>query len=324
LSPEDWATVASAAVAAALFLTVAPARAQAPAATPSIVALEMDGCPAIPPAAVRRALEVEAGVRLQERSAPTGTAHDATATGTLVVRCDADRAFLTVEGTTGGRLERQLALGELANDTAPRLLALAALELLAAQDPALRRKLADAEVTVAPTQVPPASRTTVRAGAVYRTFSAPSGVGAWGGQVSVSRAIGTRLGVTGGLEVSGARRPTPLGESTAVLASGSAAAHWRTGGEHFGVRVEGGARGGLVRLSGAAGGPAVAAATVVRPWAGPFAAAHLLVERGDVSVDLAVETGVAVVSATGLVNDMAALEVRGVWLALSLSLGLRL
>ena len=181
MSPEDWAAVASAAVAAALFVTAAPARAQAPGAAP-IVALEMDGCPAIPPAAVRRALEVEAGVRLQERSASTAPAHDATATGTLVVRCDADRAFLAVEGTAGGRLERQLALSELAGDTAPRLLALAALELLAAQDPALRQKLADAEVTVAAPHVPTASRTTVRAGAVYRMFSAPSGVGAWGGR----------------------------------------------------------------------------------------------------------------------------------------------
>jgi hypothetical protein len=316
--------------AAALLTIAAPARAQVPDAAP-IVALDMEGCAAIPPAAVRRALEVEAGVRLQDppAAAPLPAPAAATAaTSTLVVRCDADRALLAVQTTAGGRLERQLALDQLAGDTAPRLVALAALELLASLDPALRRKLAAADVAItappAPAPPPTPRRTTVGVGAVHRSFSAPSGAGAWGGQLAVARAIGRRLGVAGGLELAVARRPTPLGDATALLASGSIAAGWRAGGERVGVRFESGARGGVARLSGAANNPDVAAVTVVRPWAGPFAAAHVLVGRNAVCVDLGVEAGAAVVAATGLANDTPAVEVRGAWLALSLSLALRL
>jgi hypothetical protein len=283
----------------------------------------MDSCPGIPHAAVRRALEVEIGARLEGSPAATGRPSGAPPVGRLIVRCDADHAALAAEKTAGGRLERKLALQDLSGDTGPRVVALAALELLATLDPELRRRLSEADSLLATPDGPPRPRLGLRAGAVYRTFSAPSGIAAWGGQLALDRALGTRLGVAGGIEVSVGRRSTPSGGATALLASGSFAAGWRAGGQRISVRVEGGARGGLVRLSGSAGTPDVETQTVVRPWAGPFGAAHLLLGHRQVCLGLAVEGGLAAVAATGLANDAPALQARGAWIAVSLSAGLQ-
>ena len=159
------------------------------------------------------------------------------------------------------------------------------------------------------------------AGAVYRTFSAPSGVGAWGGQVSFSSAIGARLGVTGGLEVSGARRPTPLGESTALLASGSAAGHWRAGDDTSACASR--AARAVAWSDSRAPRPVRQSRRDRRAPVGRALRRRSSARGRATLMDLGVETGVAVVSATGLANDMAALEVSGAWLALSLSLGLQ-
>lgn len=311
-------------IAAVLLALGRPVAAQSPEAIVTTVAVESNDCPSLSAAAVHRALEVETGGQVKSHPGAPEPVPRVAPVGRLRVGCFGDRVLLSVATSAGGRLERELAASELAGDTGPRLIALAGLELLATLDPDLRRRLSESDTSAAaPRPRAQAPHIHVTAGLVHRRFSAASGVRAWGGEISYDRRFTPRLGLAGGLELSGARRSTSSGDTTVLLFSGRVAAALRAGGDSAAVRLEAGVRAGLARLSGSAGGPDVVALTVVRPWAGPFAGVHLLSGLRFLAVDLGVEAGAALVAASGLVNERPVLEVRGVWLAMSVGLGLR-
>ena len=253
---------------------------------------------------------------------------------TLNVRCDAHRARVVArDSRTAVTLERTLT--DMPDATAPRLLALVAVELLTTFDPALRRRLEAAQRPSKPSSPPPSlvappsppgdRRLSLTAGWVYRTFLTSGGVEAWGGVLDGRRASqGGRWSVGLGVEVAGDARSTSIGEASALLASLRASAGGRVplAGDRLVLSLDAGGRAGIVRLSGHAASN-VLASTVVRPWAGPVATVRALVGVSWFCAEIAAEAGWAAVSASGRVNAGAALATSGPWLAISLGLGSR-
>jgi len=306
-----------------------PERASAP---PRV---ETTGCPPSWERELRQAIAVEIGATSgDEDGGPTPGAPRAEASpSTLSFRCGGDRVFVAAGGpASGAHLDRTLSLDDLPSATAPRVVALAAVELLAALDPALRRQLRAqaAASAVRPRQPAPAAaedrRLSLSASGVYRAFVAPAGLHAWGGALDGRRASaggGWSLGF--GLEVASGERSASLGQTSALLASAraTAGARGRPGAGPLALSFEVGARGGVARLAGRSGDSDVLASTVVRPWAGPVAVVAAQLGVGWFCTELATEAGWAAVSATGLVNDGSALAASGPWIALSLGVGIR-
>jgi hypothetical protein len=290
--------------------------------------LALDHCPARWEPEIRRALEVEIGDQLvaATRTAAAAERGAGFTASQLVVSCDGTRALVAAKNpTTDRRLERAFAPEDLRDATAPRIVALAGLELLATLDPQLRRSPAEAERPVDIDLAPVGPRLRVFAGGVYRTFAiAASGVRTWGAELGASRFVGERLTVSGDVDVGRGGRTVNLGEMTASLGSGSLA-----GGVHFGGGglqglLQVGARGGVARLTGRSSESDVVGYAVTRSWAGPFVATRALVDYRRLCFDASFESGVTVIGANGLVNDLPALVARGVWLAVSVGVGFRL
>jgi hypothetical protein len=302
------------------------------------IRMNVESCPPAWDTEIRLTLAVELG---DERlaSAPTGeppatpdSARAGAAGYTLNVRCDEQRARVVArDSKTAVTLERTLT--DLPDATAPRLLALVAVELLTTFDPALRRRLeAPAKLTrpspaaepPAPPAPPPARRLSLTAGWVYRTFLTTGGVQAWGGTLDGRRASQDGRWSAGvGVEIARDARSTSIGQTSALLASLRASAGMRVplAGDRFALSLDLGARGGIVRLSGNADIPNVDASTVVRPWAGPAATLRAQTGTSWFYAEISAEAGWAAVSASGRVNAEAALAASGPWLALSLGLG---
>ena len=310
------------------------ARQPRPAGAVGSVTLTLDQCPARWEWEIGRALEDEIGDRLAAATDPTPTAATGAATeaafaakqvtNQLIVNCDGTRAAVVAKNpTTDRHLERTFAATELPDATAPRIVALAGLELLATLDPELRRAREEAQRPVDIAPVGPRLR--VFGGGVYRTFAtAPSGVRTWGAELGVDRSIGELFVVSGGAEVGRGGRTVSLGEMTALLGSGSLAGGVRFGGGDLQAVVEAGARGGAAHLSGKTAAKDVVAYAVTRPWAGPFVAARAFVDYRRLCFDVSLESGATVIGANGLVNDLPALVARGVWLGAAVGVGIRL
>jgi hypothetical protein len=131
---------AYAALITALLVTAERARAAEPAGgVERGVALQVIDCPAADEKAMRAVLSIEIG----EIAAAAAVAPDAGAPRpTLVVRCDGEMARIAVAAGGGARAgERALRLGDFPADVAPRAVALAGIELLAAEDPAARWRI---------------------------------------------------------------------------------------------------------------------------------------------------------------------------------------
>src|ERR1035438_6996654 len=127
--PIAWALIAANAL---------PAIAQ-DRASPSSghVELEVEGCPTVPTAAVRRVLGIEIGDLLLEPS--TGEVQDV---DRLIIRCAGNFAAVEATGISGGAAtERILRLDDFPGDAAPRALALLGVELLAARSAAVRERI---------------------------------------------------------------------------------------------------------------------------------------------------------------------------------------
>ncbi len=317
-------------------------------AAPRRVMLDASDCPTVAEPAIRRIVGIEIGDLLIETGRPVPASSDR-----LVISCDEDRARVRASGSgRQQRIDRTLRLGDFPGDAAPRALALAGIEVLAAFSPDVRQRiqarqnppvprvpmavLAKAEFRTTP---PPASaprpstpsRPWSRLGVsgVRRRFLAADGLSAWGGRIDFDHDVGIRWMFGFDLELATGNQPAmfggaTLGSTTGTLASSAGVVGVRAGGPILtGVFALGG-RMGVARLDGVpVGGMVVAGAPVLRPWGGPLVSARALLGRGSVGVRVDAEVGLDVASAQGLANGATVLAVRGPWLALSVGAGIR-
>ncbi len=297
---------------------------------PRRVVLEVGGCPEVSSPALRRIVAIEIGDLLVS---PNETVSGDT--DHVAIACAGAVAHVRAEGPGRPRqLERALPLDDFPGDAAPRALALAAIEMLAALSPDVRERIEARQRPRAPAPAPTPTTTTaapapprgpswlVGASGVRRTFLSAHGATAWGARLGLERALGARweLGADGEL-VSGTT-PSSLGNLTTTLASAGAFVGVHGGGP----RVAGGlALGGRVGGAWLAGHPTDPEATTQgrssRPWGGPLVAARLRGTLGPLSLQLGAELGFALGSAQGSVDGATAVTVGGPWLALSAGLG---
>jgi hypothetical protein len=258
----------------------------------------------------------------------------------LSVRCAEQRVWVVARNArTAATLERTLT-GDLPAATAPRVIALVAVQLLTTFDPTLRRRPPETPVKPGPPAPPPVAavqstaapapvdgrRLYLTAGWVYRAFLSRGGVHAWGGVLDARRASPTGRWSAGlGLEIASAERSTNLGQTSALLASAraSAGARVRLASNRLGLSFDLGARAGIVRLSGRADDPNVLTSTVVSPWAGPVATLRTDLCLSWFCAETAAEAGWAAVAVSGLVNGGPTLAASGPWLAITLGVGTR-
>ena len=299
------------------------------AAGPPPIGVNVESCPSPWDREIRGALAVELG---DERLAGPRGDERPTASGDRVhVRCDAQRVQVRArDADSPATLERTLAVGDLPAATAPRVVALAAVELLRR----LRSGAASAARGVAQRPVA-CCRPRPRATAACRSppaactgrSSLRRGIQAWGGALDARRAsqsgrwsVGLGFGDRG-------RRPVDAHRPDLGAPRLGARERWECGSRSraIGSRWPStlGGRAGAARLSGHAGDPGVVASTVVRPWAGPVAAVTAQVGLSSFCAAIAVEVGWAAVSASGLVDDGPALAAHGPWLAIGLGVGIR-
>jgi hypothetical protein len=294
---------------------------------PRRVVLELGGCPEVSAPALRRIVGIEIGDLLVSPNEPVSGDTDH-----LAIACTGAVAHVRAEGPGRPRqLERALPLDDFPGDAAPRALALAAIEMLAALSPDVRERIEARQRPRAPTPVPVTMAPTpprgpswlASASGVRRAFLLAHGASAWGARLGLEHGLGARweLGADGEL-VSGTTTSS-LGTLTTTLASAGAFVGVHGGGPH----VAGGlALGGRVGGAWLAGHPTDPGATTQgrasRPWGGPLVAARLRGTLGPLALQLGAELGFALGSAKGSVEDVTAVTVGGPWLALSAGLGL--
>ncbi len=286
-----------------------PAAARAARAT---VALDVDACGEVPELAVRQIVSIEIGDLLAPRGGeppPDGYR--------LVARCGSGAAHLEARAASRpDRLERTLRLDDFPGDAAPRALALAGIEMLAALDPAVRARV---EAKPPPVPAPAAAEgLALTVAGVHRRFFGEGGAVGWGGRFGVDRRFGSWI-LGADLEVDRASTTLDAGETRAWLASlgafgGLAAASGRLAGS-----LSAGVRGGLAWLSGSpAPGSGTVGHGVTRPWFGPALAARAAVGGARVAVFVSLEVGWVVRGAQGLVGDATAIAIEGGWLTAGL------
>jgi hypothetical protein len=309
----------------ALLIWGGPMRAARAGGPPSI-GVNVESCPPRWDREIRGALAVELG---DERLAEPRTAErPTTAADRVRVHCDQQHVQVVArDADSPATLERTLAVGDLPAATAPRVVALAAVEMLAVFDPALRRRLEAFGSPVTLSYTPPADRRlSLVAGGVYRTFISSAGIHAWGGALDARRASRSRRWSVGiGFEIAGDDQSARIGQVSALLGSAraSAGAQISLARDRLALSFDLGGRAGAARLSGHSDDPNVIASTVVRPWAGPVVTVTAQLGLSWFCAVIAAEAGWAAVSASGLVNDGPALEAHGPWHALSLGVGFR-
>jgi hypothetical protein len=309
------------------------------------IRIDIETCPSQWDPEIRLALAVEfddqrlAAAPTAEPAAVPGSPREEALGHRVSIRCAEHRVWVVVhDAKTAATLERTLT-GDLPEATAPRTIALVAVELLTTFDPALRRRPepparpslpppapASMSAPAAPQPPPEPPRLFLTAGGVYRTFLANGGVDAWGGVLDARRASRDgRWSVGLGVELAGGERSTAIGETSALLASARASAGARVGlaRERLTLFIDLGARAGAARMSGHANDPNVIASSVVHPWAGPVAALRAELGLSWFCAEIAAEGGWAAVSASGLVSQGTTLAVSGPWLAISLGVGTR-
>ncbi len=290
--------------------------------------LEVKSCPGVPAEAVRRILGIEIGDLLVDAGLAAAAASDR-----LIIRCAGNLAWVEAAGDDGTNpVDRTFRLDDFPGDAAPRALALAGIELLAARSPAVRAHIQAKQNPASPERptvvVPPEPARSSKSDArdlriglagTWRNFLVGHGVSAWGGQAQLGWELGRRWHLGADLEASGAREHVSLGETSALLLSCGVAFGVRGGGENLGFALGLGGRMGMARLSGSAADVAgVKSAAVLRPWGGPLASASGFGGAGPFALTLAVETGRSLITAEGLSGSTTALAIGGWWVAISL------
>jgi hypothetical protein len=102
------------------------------------VVIEVDACPALDEAALRQLVVIEIGDLLLP---PQSKARSA-AQERMTIHCEGERIHLLVTAAAGAApIERTLKTGDFPGDAAPRALALAGIEMLAALSPTVRQRV---------------------------------------------------------------------------------------------------------------------------------------------------------------------------------------
>jgi hypothetical protein len=323
-------------LAAAASVTAIAAGDAAKAEEAKRVALQIQACPSVAETEVRRVVAIEIGDLLEPEGG--GIPSDA---DRMAIQCDGDLAHIEATGTSHARpLSRTLRLSDFPGDAAPRALALAAIEVLAALSPALRQRIevhegkppgaspkptAPEPPPAALTEEPPREDTARpwRMGAVGRYLWFPRlGVSAAGAGLDIDRELGGMWMIGGDLNAAVESKDVPLGRARALL--GSFGVFAGLSGPSRVMTVALGARLGLARMQGDPLGAAdVAGGHAVRPWAGPLVAARGRLDWRRLSVETSLEAGVTLLGARGLAGGVAALGAEGPWVAISFGPGIR-
>jgi hypothetical protein len=286
------------------------------------VSLDVEACPTVPAEAVRHILGIEIGdLLLGESQSRPAASHR------LTIRCAGNTAWVEAAGEGGADpVDRTLRLDAFPGDAAPRVLALAGLELLAARSPAVRARMQakpEPAVPLLPTRPlevihQPRGSLHVGLAGIWRSFFIGQGVSAWGGQAQLGWLL-DRWHLSADLEVGGARRDVKLGETSAVLLSGGAA-FGLVGG--VGSRVFTLALGGRLGMARLGGNPAdttkVSSSAVVRPWGGPMVSLGFIGRFRPLALILTAEAGRSLFTAEGQAESTTVLAVGGTWVAISL------
>jgi hypothetical protein len=289
------------------------------------VALDTAACPAISEAAIRRIVGIEIGDLL---AAPG----DAPADGSsrLAMICDDDGAArLQVRGAGRDQpVERQLRLADFPGDAAPRALALAGIEMLAALDPAVRERIQIRQSPAAPSAPPPSpppappnaadsvAPVGIAISAVRREFLGAGSAGGWGGRLDLDRALVAPFALGLDVEIDGAGTTVALGEARALIVSAGAFGGLRAAGARVAGSLSLGARFGLAALEGTpAGGSGASGGRALRPWWGPALAGRGWIRAGAIGIAVTLEAGLVARGAQGLADGATILAVDGAWLA---------
>ena len=302
--------------------------------------LEVKSCPAVPAEAVRHILGIEIGDLLLDGAEAVSADSDR-----LTIRCAGNLAWVEAVGGDGANpVDRTFRLDDFPGDAAPRALALAGLELLAARSPAVRARMeakpapvpppqsittavpimAAAPLATVPALAPPARDLSIGLAGVWRTFLVGQGVSAWGGQVQLDRQVRRSWQWHADGEVAGTRRGVKLGETSAMLFSCGGSFGARVGSEDLGGMLGLGGRMGLARMAGSATDQATTSgAATLRLWGGPLASASAFLGIGPFALTLIAEAGRSLGTARGLAGGDPVLVIQGTWLAISLGGALR-
>jgi hypothetical protein len=313
------------AVSMALVLTAAAARAEGP---PPPIVLALDPCASVDAKEVRRLVPIEMGAPVVGGE---GVAADTTR---VTVGCVVDSPSVVRlevrDPTTGRILDRFISLRSVPTADQARLVAIAAVELVAASrsgqgtmpespghaDASLGPGLA---VTATPPPAPAERRWRVAALGSLRSFGGlPDPVP--GGGIAIHH-VRSRFVVGGDLVVEGLRQSTALGGVDSLLVSASLMGAARVSVGPVALEAGGGVRGGMASLTGHGGAAAapVNGGAVSAPWIGPLATlrAVLALSRG-FALALAGEAGWATAGVVGTVSDAPDMSVKGAWLGASL------
>jgi hypothetical protein len=290
------------------------------------VTLAISGCAASVEAGIRRIIRVEIGDLLLDANAP------AAAASRLTVRCEGGHGSIAAEGFDGGRrADRRLALGDFPGDAAPRALALAAIEVLAALSPAVRERLQARQIAARPPEPSkpiaadsPITRTRIGVSAGLRSFLAPHGLHAWGARVELDRRLAGPWSLGFDLDSGAAARDVSLGQTSALLFSAGTSLGVQGGGSRVGGIVALGVRAGVVRLAGDPGAaPGIVAGSAVQPWGGPAISGRVFAGGNRWTFTGSGEVGFAALGADGLVEGTTALAASGFWVAAFIGAGIR-
>jgi hypothetical protein len=298
------------------------------------VALEMVTCPETLAQAVRQIVGIEIGDLLVEEGSTASNVDR------ITIRCDGDLAWIEAGGDEhADRVDRTLRLADFPGDAAPRAVALAAIEELAALSPAVRRRIQERRTpapppvarAVGPATGPgegaaglPQVRWRVELAAVARAFLLSSGLIAYGGGLGVGRDLEHRGLVALDLDVAGGSRTVSLGEARGLQLSAGVLAGARAGTPDLSAALAIGARFGVVQFAGnPVDAATIGAHSVLRPWGGPVASIRGLAGVGTFNATLSLEAGFALVGAEGLADSAVALVAHGPWLGASLGIGIR-
>lgn len=283
----------------------------------SRVLLDTSACLSVSAGELRRLVGLELGDLLAPPP-PTGAPAPSPTRNrlALAIACIGERA--TLQARAAGKadaLERTINLTDFPEGAAPRGLALAGIELLAALDAGVRERIGESG---APAAGSAASAPTISMGilGLRRQFMGPAGLGAWGGRLELvrDRARG-RLAVDLDAAATGSSA-TSLGTAHAFLGSAGAFAGARfTPSAIFTWSLAMGARLGLARLDGV---PDTANGAVGnaywRPWGGPALSARGALGRPRLSAIISLELGYTALGAEALAATTTVLALRGPWL----------
>jgi hypothetical protein len=299
------------------------------------IVLVLDPCADVDANEVRRLMPIEAGAPVASADG-AAAAHDTTRVSVACVVGSPQLVRLEVRDPASGKtLERVVTLVGVARSDRGRLVAISAVELVAASrsvgrepepPPVVKPPAPPVVVAVAPPPRPPeAPRWRALAVGGVRGFAGLPRL-LPGGGLAVQRAFAGPLSVGGDVMLEGLSQPTALGDVDTLVGSASVAALLRAEAGRVAWETGLGLRGGFARLSGQASDAALGGTMTAR-WGGPMLALRASLAAGQRFVvslggELGyVTAGVAghVVGANGQASDVA---IRGAWWGATLGVGL--